>query len=330
MTPRPSQNRRRLAAALAASPLATLPAVGRAQEWPAKPIRILSPSAPGGSTDTVARLLADRFAKALKVAVVVENRPGGTGSVALDALARSAPDGHTLAVGFAGANVIYPLLNPKLPFDAQKAFAPVTLLATTGNILVVHPSVPARTLPEFLAWAKAQPKPPGYGSWGNGSGGHLAGEYLKLLTGVDLMHVPYRSASALTTDMVGGHMPVGFLDLANAMPQIRAGKLVGLAQTGPARATALTEVPTMVEQGVAFGVGIWFGLFAPAGTPRAIVDRLHAETRDALLAPELAERWLGAFGTKPSATGPDEFAKTIRSDWDTWKSVIERGKITLE
>lgn len=330
MNSTPSKTRRRIAAALAASPLATLPAVGRAQEWPAKPIRLLSPSAPGGSTDTIARLLADRFARALKVAVVVENRPGGTGTVALDALARSAPDGYTLAVGFSGGNVIYPLLNPKLPFDAQKAFTPVTHLATTGNVLVVHPSIPARTLAEFLAWAKAQPKPPGYGSWGNGSGGHLAGEYLKLLTGVDMLHVPYRSASALATDMVGGHVQVGFLDLANAMPQVRAGKLVGIAQTGPTRSTAMAEVPTMVEQGVAFGVGIWFGLFAPAGLPRPIVDRLHAETREALLAPELAERWQAAMGTRPAPAGPDEFARMIRSDWDTWKSVIERGRITLE
>lgn len=330
MTTRSARDRRRFVAALAAAPLASHPLASLAQEWPARPMRILSPSAPGGSTDTIARLLADRFGRTLKVPVVVENRPGGTGTVALDALARSAPDGYTLGVGFSAANVIYPLLNPKLPFDAQKAFTPVAQLAITGNALLVHPSVPVRNLAEFLAYVKSQPKPPNYGSWGNGSGGHLAGEYLKLLTGIDMAHVPYRSATAAMTDMVGGHMPIGFLDMANALSQVRSGKLIAIAQTGPARTTALPEVPTMLEQGVAFGVGIWFGLFAPAGTPRPIVDRLYAETREALLAPEFADRWLGALGTKPGPAGPDEFAKTIRTDWDTWKSVIERGKITLD
>lgn len=330
MTMPPSIPRRRLTAALITTPLAAAAGLARAQDWPSRPIRIISPSAPGGSTDLVARLLADRMGKSLKVPVIVENRPGGTGSVALEQIAKAIPDGYTVGVGFAGANVIYPQLNRKLPFDALRDFTPIGQMASTGNVLVVHPSVPVRTLSEFIAYVKAQPTPPAYGSWGNGSGGHLAGEYLKILAGVDMFHVPYRSASALTTDMVGGHMPLGFLDISNARPQVQAGKLIGLAQTGSSRAEALKDIPLMTEQGVGFGVGIWFGLFGPAGLPRPIVDRLYAEMRDALLAPDLAERWLAIFGTRPTPTDPEAFGKTIRSDWDTWKQVIERGKISLE
>lgn len=325
-----STTRRRLTAALVTVPLAGAVGLARAQGWPTRPIHIISPSAPGGSADIVARLLADRMAKSLKVPVIVENRPGGTGSIALDHLAKSAPDGYTIAIGFAGANVIYPQLNRKLSFDALRDFTPIGQMASTGNVLVVHPSVPVRTLPEFIAYVKAQPKPPAYGSWGNGSGGHLAGEYLKMLTGINMFHVPYRSASALTTDMLGGHMPLAFLDVSNARPQIEAGKLIGIAQTGDARTEALKGLPLMTEQGVNFGVGIWFGLFGPAGLPRPIVERLYSEMREALLAPDLAERWVAVFGTRPAPVPSEAFEKTIRADWDLWKQVIERGKISIE
>ena len=333
MNPLTDRNRRNLIlASLGASALGGVPVAARAQAWPTRPIRLIAPSAPGGPTDVIARTLAERFTRVFNVAVVVENRTGGTGTVALDALAKAAPDGYTLGIGFSGANVIYPLLNSKLPFNAQTDFTAIGQMANVGNVLVVHPSVPARNLAEFVAWVKSRPQSdaPVYGSWGNGSGGHLAGEYLKMLTGIEMQHVPYRSTTALTVDMVGGHMHVGFLDMANAQAQARAGKLRALALTGPARALTLADVPTMLEQGVAFGVGVWYGLFGPAGMPAPLVARLSAELGDALRAPELAERWLAVFGSKPTLATPDEFARTVRADWDVWKSVIVRGKITLD
>lgn len=301
-----------------------------AQAWPSRPIRLIAPSAPGGITDQVARILAERMTASFGVPVVVENKTGGTGAVALDAIAKAAPDGHTFGVGFSGGNVILPLLNSRLPFNAQKDFTAICQLSLAGNLLVVHPSVPVRTLAEFLAYARAQPQPVGYGSWGNGSGGHLAGEYLKLLTGVPMDHVPYRSTTALMTDMVGGHMPIGFLDATNAIQQLRAGRLRAIAQTGPTRMAALADVPTMIEGGVQFGIGIWLGLFGPAGLPRPIVERLNAETRKALAAPELADRWLSLFGSAPVSGTPEAFERLVRADWDVWKQVIEKGKISIE
>ena len=235
--------RRFAAAAAGAALLTTFPA--SAQDYPSRNIRIVSPSATGGITDLIARLVADRMATAMKVAVIVENKPGGTGAVALDFVAKAAPDGYTLVVGFTGANVIYPLLNPKLAFNAQKDFTPISMVFTGANVLVVHPSVPVNNYREFLAYVKAQPKPPSYGSWGPGSGGHLAGEFLKMLTGIDMVHVPYKSTTALTTDIVGGHMQLAFLDFFNAISQARSGKLRALAQAGPKRSPMLPNVPTL-------------------------------------------------------------------------------------
>ena len=305
-------------------------ACGLAQDFPSRPIRVIAPSAPGGITDLIARLVADRIGPALKVPVIVENKPGGTGAVALDQVAKSPPDGYTLVVGFSGANIIYPLLNPKLSFNAQRDFTPITQVSSGGNVLAVHPAVPVKTLKEFIAYVKAQPKPPGYGSWGQGSGGHLAGEYLKMLTGIEMFHVPYRSTTALTTDLVGGHMPLAFLDAFNGIAQARAGKIRVISQTGPTRSPLLAEVPTMLEDGVAFGTGSWLGFFGPAGLPRPVLDRLNAEIVRALRAPDLQERWLTILGNRTAPTTPEEFERIFASDWDTWKKVIVQGNIRLE
>lgn len=300
-----------------------------AQDYPSKTIKIISPSAPGGLTDIVARLIGERLSQNMKVTVVVENRPGGTGAVALDLVAKAPPDGYTLVVGFAGANVIYPLLNDKLPFNAQRDFTPITQVSSGGNFLVVHPSVPVHNVKEFIAYVNAQPKPPTFGSWGNGSGGHLAGEYLKLLTGIKMDHVPYRSNTALATDLAGGHMLLGFLDATNAIQQQRAGKVRVLAQTGPTRATGMPDVPTMLDQGVKFGVGVWTGIFGPANLPAPVVAKLNAEINRILLAPDMQEKWLPLFGSTPSPTTPEEFRKIIADDFTLWRRVIAEGKITL-
>lgn len=310
-------------AALAASP-------APAQEYPARPVRIISPSAPGGITDLIARIIGDRLAIVLKQPVIVENKPGGTGAVALDFVAKSPPDGYTLVVGFAGANVIYPHLNDKLPFNAQRDFTPITQVSSGGNVLVVHPSVPVSNLKEFLAYVRAQPKSPPYGSWGPGSGGHLAGEYLKLLTGIQMFHVPYKSTTALTTEVVGGHMQLAFLDSFNAIAQSRSGKVRPIAQAGPTRSPMLASVPTLLEEGVDFSVGVWTGIFGPAGLPRPIVTRLHGEIDRILRAPDLAERWLNTLGYPTAPTTPEEFARIIARDWDVWKRVVVEGKVKGE
>ncbi len=323
--------RRVVAALLAATGLlgAVLPIAARAQDYPTKTIKIISPSAPGGLTDIVARLLGERLSAALKVAVVVENRPGGTGAVALDLVAKAPPDGYTLAIGFAGANVIHPLLNDKLPFNAQRDFTPITQVSAGGNFLVVHSSVPVNNVKEFIAYVNAQPKPPTYGSWGNGSGGHLAGEYLKILTGIKMDHVPYRSNTALATDLAGGHMLLGFLDATNAIQQAKTGKVKILAQTGPRRITGLPDVPRLLDDGIKFGVGVWTGVFGPANLPAPVLAKLNTELVRILNSPDLREKWLPVFGDVPAPTTPEEFRKIIADDFVIWRKVITEGKITM-
>ena len=315
----------------AAASLALLTAVPvTAQDYPSRNMRIVSPAAPGGITDLIARLVTDRLVTAMKVPVMVENKPGGTGAVALDLVAKAAPDGYTLVLGFSGANVIYPLLNPKLAFNAQKDFTPISMVFTGANVLVVHPSVPVNNYSEFSAYVKAPPKPPSYGSWGAGSGGHLAGEFLKMLTGIDMVHVPYKSTTALTTDIVGGHMQLAFLDSFNAIAQARSGKLRALAQAGPMHSPMLPNVPTLQEEGVQFATGAWIGFFGPAGLPRAIVTRLNTEINQVLAAPDLAERWLNISVYVPTPMKPEEFERIVVQDWEILKKVIAEAKIKAE
>ncbi len=317
-----------LGAMLAGLSVAIAPAAS-AQDFPSKTIKIISGSAAGGPTDIVARVIGERLSTNWKVPVVVENKPGGTGAVAMDLVAKAPPDGYTLGVAFTASNVIYPLLNDKLPFNAQKDFTPIVRATYGGNLFVVHPSVPATNMKEFIAYVKSQPKPPNYGSWGNGSGGHLSGEYLKMLTGIDMVHVPYRSTSALTVDMVGGHMLIGVLDAANTIAQSKTGKLRAVGMTGPSRLIGLPDVPTMPEQGIPFSIGIFTGIVGPANMPRAVVDKLNAEIVKILNEPGTREKFVTALGSPPAPTTPDEFDRIIRAEWDTWKRVITEGKITL-
>jgi tripartite-type tricarboxylate transporter receptor subunit TctC len=322
---------RRLPAAVLAAVLAVLPTAAAAQsaDFPSRPIRIVSGSAAGGPADIPARIVGERLSAVLKVPVIVENRPGGTGAVALDVVAKSPPDGHTLGVGFTAANIIHPLLNDKLPFDARKDFTAIARVTYGGNLFVVHPSVPVRTMKEFVDHVKAQPQPPSYGSWGNGSGGHLVGEYLKLLTGIDMVHVPYKSTNALATDMVGGHMLLGVLDPANTLAQVRAGRLRAVGMAGPARLRGLPDVPTLPEQGIALGNGIFIGFVGPANMPRAVVERLSTEILRILAEPEVRERLANAMGDYPSPASAAEFDRQIREEFEVWRKVIVDGRITL-
>jgi tripartite-type tricarboxylate transporter receptor subunit TctC len=300
-----------------------------AQEYPSRAIKIISPSAPGGPTDVSARIIADRLGQVLKVPVIVENKPGGTGALAFDIVAKSPPDGYTLTVGFIAGLVFHPIMNNKLPFDAQKDFTPIAQISYSGNVLVVHSSVPATNVKEFIAYVKAQPRPPSYGSWGNGSGGHLAGEFLKSLTGIDMVHVPYRSTSALGTDMAGGHMLLGVLDTTNTMNHARTGRVRPIAVTGPNRSRGLPDVPTVMEQGVNYSAGIWTGILGPANIPKPIVERLNLEIGKILREPEAREKFLAATGEYPAHTTAAEFDKIIRDDYKLWRGIITDAKITL-
>lgn len=297
---------------------------------PGKPIRIIAPSGGGGPTDTVARILAERLAPSLKVPVIVDNKPGAVGSIALNLTAKAPPDGHTLLVGFVSANVIFPLLNQKLPFDARKDFTPITQVMSGGVNLMANPALPANNLQEFIAYAKKQPKPISYGSFGSGSTAHLAGEYLQMLTGIKMVHIPYKSATALTNDLVAGHVMVGFTDTTSAAAQVRAGMLKGLAQTSSVRAPALHDVPTIEEQGVPFSAPAWNGIFGPAHMPPEVVERLNHEIVQILKAPDLRERWISAIGYPPAPTTAAEFSKIVERDFVTWKKVIDSAKVTLD
>ena len=316
----------------ALSALVHAPWVHAAQEFPipGKPIRIIAPSGGGGPTDAVARILAERLSTVLKVPVVVDNKPGAVGAIALDLTAKAPPDGHTLVVGFVSANIIHPLLNNKVTFNARKDFTPITQVMSGGVNLMANPALPANNLKEFIAYAKRQAEPISYGSFGSGSTAHLAGEYLQMLTGIKMTHVPYKSATALTNDLVAGHVLVGFTDTTSAAAQVRAGRLKGLAQTSPVRAPALQDVETIQEQGVPFAAGAWNGIFGPAHMPPEVVERLNREIVLILQAPELRERWINAIGYPPAPTTAAEFARIVDRDFDTWKKVIDAAKVTLD
>ncbi|HYF21596.1 MAG TPA: tripartite tricarboxylate transporter substrate binding protein [Ramlibacter sp.] len=328
MNPAPACNRRTLlAAGLAAAAIGA-----RSQDaFPSRTIRIVAPSAAGGPTDVIARLLADRLSPVFKVPMVVENRPGAVGAIALAAVAKAPPDGHTLLVSFLSASVIHPLLNPKLPYDARKDFTPITQVFAGASTLMAHPSLPANTLPEFIAWARTQSPPVAYGSFGTGSAAHLSGEYLQMLTGIRMTHVPYKSATALVNDMVGGHVLLGFLDSTNAVAQLRAQRLKGLAQTGSARGPSMPTVPTMAEQGVNFTIGAaWNGVFGPANLPAPVVERLNREIVRFLREPDVREFMLKTVGQAPAPTTAAEFAQMVRNDFSVYQQVIEKAGITLD
>jgi len=323
-------DRRQVMVAGAATALGiAIPGIGRAQDYPQRLIRIISGSAPGGITDLVARIVAERLSLVFKVPVVVENKPGGTGALALEATANAQPDGHTLVVGFAASNVIYPLLNDKLPFNAERDFAPIIQASSGGNFLVVHSSIPVKTIEEFIAYVRAQNPVPFYGSWGNGSGGHLAGEFLKIAAGLKMEHVAYRSTTALTQEMVGGHIKLGFLDVLNTMAQHKAGTIRAIAQTGSARSAGMPDIPTFKDRGIDVDVGVWIGFFGQAKMPQPIVARLNAEIRKILEAPELQERWFQVLGSAPAPTTPAEFDAIIKNDFRNWRKVITEAKISL-
>jgi tripartite-type tricarboxylate transporter receptor subunit TctC len=299
----------------------------QAQSWPAKPIRFIVSFPPGGSADLIARSIAPKMAEKLGQQVVVENRPGAGGNIGVDAVAKSAPDGYTIGLAAAGALSVNQSLYASMPFDAQKDLAPVSMLAMIPFLLIAHPSQPP-TLAEVLH--NAMTKPLAYGHGGNGSAMHLSGELLKMMTNAPLLAVPYKGSGPVSTDVLGGQVPLGIVDVPSAIANVKAGRIRALAVTTKQRISAMPEVPTFEEAGVKGYESIgWFGAVAPAGTPGAVIERLNAEIRAALAAPEVREKAIAA-GCEPAADSPPQFAAFIRDEARKWADVIKKAGVKIQ
>jgi tripartite-type tricarboxylate transporter receptor subunit TctC len=289
-------------------------------------VRIIVPSAPGGGTDIVARVLAQHFAKAFGQQFVVENKPGAGNMIGIEAAARSTPDGYTLLF-VPSPLVLNSVLYKTVSYDPVRDFAPITLAATAPNVLVVGQGVAAKTMPEFLALARQKPGALNYGSAGTGTSPHMSMEMLKSMAGIDLVHIPYKGTAPAVTDLIGGQVGAMFVNTLTAKPHVDSGRLRALAVTGSKRSSALPGVPTVAESGVPGYVAVqWYGLLAPAGTPAAVITRIHDEAVKALQTDEVKQK-LAADGAEPVGSTPAEFAKLIRDDLEKWTRVARAAKI---
>src|SRR5690349_18767131 len=299
-----------------------------AQDWPVRPLRIIVPFAPGGVADNSARVIAEPLGARLGQSVLVENRPGASGNIGTQAVAEAAPDGYTLLLGFDGTMVINPHVFAHVPFDTLTDFAPVTKLGDATLILVAHPSVPAKNMQELIELART--KPLAYGSSGTGGTPHLAGELLKQRTGAQLEHVPYKGGGQAIADVVGGQIPLVFTAIATAQQYVRSGRLVALGVPSAKRSPALPDVPTFQESGFAgFDVTSWVGIFAPAKTPRPIIERLYKELAFVLGTPFVKERYR-VLGIEPVGNTPREFFEQVREDLASWGKVVKAANIKVE
>lgn len=321
-TPRRDAIRLAAAACLAGA----LPMLARAQSWPAKPIRFVVPFAPGGSSEIVARATAAELTKSLGQSVYVDNKPGGAGNVAMAEVARS-EDQHTLVLGHIGTLAVNPYIFDKLPYDPNKDFKPISLLAKVPSLYVVHPDVPAKNLKEFVALCKARPGQLNYGSAGNGSAGHLAMEYLKGAAGIFILHVPYRGTGPQLTDLLAGRLQAASVGAPAILQFIKAGKLRCIATGTTQRIPQLPDVPTVAEQGYpGFEMTQWYGMLAPSGLAQPAADKLSAACAKAMHEPAALER-LSADAALPVGSNAGEFAKFIAVEQQRWKPVIARAKI---
>jgi len=317
-------NRRNATLALAAGALAAIaPAPARAQAFPSKPIRLICPFPPGGAVDIASRAIAAELGKTIGQQVNVENKPGAGGNIGgIDAV-RSAPDGHTLFMTTSGIQAINPALYAKMPFDPNKDLLPVAALVSLSNVLVVHPSVKANSVPELLALLRAQPGALTFASSGSGTSIHMSGEMFKQLAKVDMVHVPYKGSAPALTDLLGGQVNLMFDNIPSSLPHIRSGKLRALATTGARRDPALPELPTVAEAGVAgYEAGVWFGLAVPAGTPREIISKVADEAIKGTKSPEFIKR-MTELGYVIIGAGPDAMADMNRAEVARWGPIVK-------
>ncbi len=294
-----------------------------AQAYPSRTIRIISIFPPGGGNDTFCRTVAQKLTENLKQQVIVENRPGANGIIGTEAAARSAPDGYTITLIPSG-HAVNASLYRKLPFDSVKDFTLITLAGSSPLLLAVHPSLPAKSVREFVALAKARPGQLSYGTAGVGSSGHLAGALFETMTGTTLVHIPYKGMSLATSDLIGGQVSASFGPSLSVLPHVRSARLRALATTGAQRSTALADIPTVAESGVpGYEASLWYGFVGPARMPAEIVQRLNTEIAAALGAPEVLER-LASQGVDARSSTADEFARVLASDLERWAKVVQR------
>jgi tripartite-type tricarboxylate transporter receptor subunit TctC len=298
--------------------------------YPERPVRIIVPFPPGGPADALARIVGDKLAQSLGKSFIVENKAGAGGNLGMEQGARAAADGYTLTLAPVGNLTVAPALYSKLPYDPAKDFAPITVLASVPNVLIVHPSVQARTLGELVALAKAKPGSLNYASPGNGSIPHLAGELFKRTAGVDIVHIPFNGVAPATNAVLSGEVQMFFAQSSSALPYVRAGKVVALGVATPKRIAAAPDLPTIAEQGFpGFDATSWYALVAPAGTPPAIIDRLHAEIVRVLAEPDVREKIAG-LGAEPVGNSPAEFAALQRAETVRWTRVAKEANIHVD
>ena len=309
-----------------------LPAVSpaQAQNYPSKPIRIIVAYTPAGTTDILARAIGQKMSESWGQPVIVENRPGAAGNIGTELAAKATPDGHTLIMGTAGTHGINVSLYRKLNWHSLKDFAPVSLAAMVPNIMVVNNSLPIKSVKELVAYAKSNPGKLSYGSPGNGSTAHLSMELFKSMTGTNLVHIPYKGSAGVLADVMGGQIAVTIDNMPVYLPQVKAGKIRALGVSPARRSTAAPDIPTIAESGVpGYDSGAWFGLLAPAGTPRAIVEKLSAETARILKLPDVSKR-ISELGAEPVGSTPAQFTALIKDEIAKWAKVIKDANVELQ
>ncbi len=300
-----------------------------AQNYPAKPVRMMVPFEPGGATDILARIICAELTNSLSQSFFVENKSGAGGNLGANVVAKADPNGYTLLLAGAGNIVINPSLFANMPFDPMTDLAPVSLMVTTMNVLMVHPSVPAKSVLELIALAKEKPGKLTFASTGNGGTQHLSGELFKMLAGVNILHVPYRGSAPAMSDFVAGRTDMMFDAVATALPRVQAGTVRALGVTAKKRSAMLPNVPTIAEAGLPeYEATTWFGVMAPARTPRSVIDRLNRAIVDALKKPEMIEK-IRSIGAEPFSNTPEEFKDLIRADTEKWRVVVKAAGVTI-
>jgi len=301
-----------------------------AQDYPNKPITLVVPFAPGGSSEVLSRMIGQKLTESWKQQVVIDNKPGAAGNIAMELVQRARPDGYTLILGHVGTLAVNPAMFAKLPYDPVRGFIPVAMIASVPNVVAVNPGVPVKNLKEFVDLAKAEPGALNYGSAGNGSAGHLAMEYLRQVAKIDLTHVPYKGTGPMTTDLLAGQLQATFTGALPLMPFIKDGKLRAIAVGSAKRIPSLPDVPTVAESGYAgFETSQWYGILAPAGTPDAIVQKLSTEINRILKMPEVTGR-LSNDGSVAQGMSPQEFGAFIQSEMKRWGAVVKTAGIKVD
>jgi tripartite-type tricarboxylate transporter receptor subunit TctC len=318
---------------LASSALLALPAAAQSNKpsaWPKQPVRLVVAAPAGSGGDIFARMLSGPLQEALKQPVIVDNRGGANGIIGNNAVAKAEPDGHTFLFTSSSSIALNPLLQSKMPYDTLKDLLPVSQIGLSGFLLVAHPSTGFKTLADMVRYAKANPGKLSYGTWGNGSSGHLAMEGIKAHYKLFMPHIPYRGTTPLVTDLLGNNISVAFADIASPVPHIRNGRLVGLGITGSSRGPALPDLPRLTEQGFKFDADGWYGVFAPAGTPPDIVNRMNEEINKVLATAAMRENFISKNMPPPPLKTAEQFAATVASDVALWQGLAKPIKLTVD